>query len=186
MSNLITYSQQQLIKAISANNQAKYDQLAAEAETVELQKLLGVAFLQDVQNNPLTAPNVALLDGASFVDREGNTIEHKGLRFILAYLIYSEYVGTSYINDTFTGFVKKNRTESESISAGEVRRLQERNRNIALAAWEVTKQFLDINKADYPLWDCRIRKKLFTPKMYGVRTTKKDYRGSGNNIETLT
>lgn len=173
--SLLTFSQQQAIKAISANNEQKYNQLANEVEAVELQKLLGIALLQDVQDNPLTAENILLLDGSTFTDCKGNTIRQKGLRYILAYLNYSEYLGTSYVADTFTGFVKKKREEADTLSEGEIRRLQERVRNIALTEWENAKKFLDENYSNYPLWCKADEQKLYTPKIATVRKTKRTY-----------
>ena len=60
---LLTYSQQQAFKKISANNAQKYSQLAFEVENKELVDLLGVALLQDLQDNPTTEDNIKLLDG---------------------------------------------------------------------------------------------------------------------------
>ena len=180
---ILTYSQQQAIKPISANNQSKYDQLATEVEYLELQKLLGVAFLQDIQDNPLTADNINLLDGSDFVDCEGVTIHQKGLRYILAYLNYSEYLGSSFAVDTFTGFVKKTHENAQPIGEGETKRLQSRNREIALNEWYVVKQFLDENYLLYPLWCKSNEKKLYVPKITTLRKTRKDYYTPKINID---
>ena len=172
MSLLLSYSQQQAIKKISANNQSKYDQMAAEVEENELRKLLGVAFLQDVQDNPTDAANVMLLDGGTFTDSNGDELRFKGLRYVLAYLNYSRYIGESFVNDTFTGFVQKTRPDSETVSEGTIKRLQNENREIALAEWALIKKFLDIEYEDYPLWYSSRTKKPFIPRLFGVRKTE--------------
>jgi hypothetical protein len=168
---LITYNQQITYKKISANNQTKFAQIETEVENTELRDLLGVALLQDLQYNGSTAENVKLLAGTSFVNCDGNTIYHKGIRFVLAYLIYSRYIGESFVNDTFTGLVQKTRDDSEQLSEGQVRRLQENNRIIAMNEWLIIKEYLNLNPEDYPLW-CSVKsKKPFTPRITGVRRT---------------
>jgi len=172
MALLLSYSQQQAIKKISANNQSKYDQLAAEVEENELRKLLGVALLQDVQDNPTTAENVVLLDGGTFTDCDENEIRFRGVRYILAYLNYSRYIGESFVNDTFTGMVQKTRADAELLSEGTMKRLQNENREIALAEWDLVKKFLDAEYESYPLWNSNKTKKPFTPRLFGVRKTE--------------
>jgi len=173
MALLLTFSQQQAIKKMSPNNQGKYDQLAAEVEENELRSLLDVALLQDVQANPATPKNLKLLDGGSYKNYLGQTIKFKGLRYVIAYLNYSRYIGESFVNDTFTGMVKKNRPESELLSEGTMKRLKQENRQIAMAEWTLITEFLTLNSADYTLWIYANVKKLFTPRIYGVRKTAK-------------
>lgn len=181
---LLTFSQQQTIKEISANKESTYDRLATEVEEKELQDLLGVALLQDVQDNSGTTENVKLLNGSTFTDCNGNTIKHKGIRWILAYMNYSEYLGTSFVNDTFSGFTQKIRADSEQLSEGSIKRLQLSNRELALTQWQLTRSFLDENSSDYPLWIKAESRKPYTPKITGVRktltrkrvyTTRRDY-----------
>jgi hypothetical protein len=177
---LINWSQQTAIKKISANNQSKFAQIESETENTELRDLLGVALLQDLQENGATAANIDLIEGTDFVNCEGQTIKHKGVRFVLAYMIYSRYLGESFVNDTFSGFVQKNRTDSEQLSEGSIRRLQENNRVIAMSEWQLIKEFLDLNNTTYPLWNCTTSKKPYTPRFIGVRKTLT--RGT-NNID---
>ena len=170
---LLTYSQQQTIKKISANNQQKYDPLATDVEEKDLKKLLGVALLQDLQKSPNAANNVLLLDGDSFVDCNGNTVDQKGVRWMTAYLNFSAYLGNSFVNDTFTGFVQKTRQDAEILSEGAIKRLQLENRQIALTEWELIEAYLNENKDNFPLWVCTDSKKPFTPKFIGIRKTIK-------------
>jgi hypothetical protein len=173
MANLLTFAQQQTYKKISANNGGKYDQLAFEVENKELSDLLGVALLQDLQTNPATASNLLLLNGDTFTDCNGNTIKHRGVRFVLAYLNFSRYIGESMINDTFTGFVVKTRPDSEQISEGYIKRLQLENRSIALKEFEIIKEYLDSKTDIFTLWSCTSKRKPFTPRLTGVRKTIK-------------
>lgn len=171
MALLLSWAQQLAIKPISANNQSKYAQIAAEVEVKELRDLLGVGLLQDVQTNPTSAENVILLDGGSYENCNGQTITFKGLRFVIAYLNYAKYAGSGFITDTFTGIVQKNRPESQLISEGTMKRLINENREIALQEWELIKEFLDLNYETYTLWSSLYSKKPFTPRIYGIKKT---------------
>lgn len=169
---LLTYSSQVAIKKISANNQTKYTPLELEVENYELRDLLGTPLLQDLQQNASTAINVKLLDGTSFVNCDGNTIYHKGIRYVLAYLVYSRYISESFISDTFTGFVQKTREDAELLSDGRLKQLQEQARKIAMGEWQIIKEYLNLNSTDYPLWISTGSKKPFTPRFTGIRKTK--------------
>lgn len=171
MSLLLSFADQQTYIAISANNQNKYNQIAFEVENNELRDLLGVALLQDVQTNPATDSNIKLLSGTSFTDKWGNTVNHRGLKFVLAYLNYSRYLGESFVADTFSGFVQKNRPDSEQLSEGAIKRLQQNKREIALSEFELIRYYLDTNTDLFPLWNRVDSVKPFTPKFKGVKKT---------------
>jgi len=162
---ILTYSQQQAIKPISANNERRYLQIEKDTEELYLTQLLGTAFAQDVQAHPTNY--VALLDGVSF-DYCGQTIKQVGLRTILAYFVYAQYIGVSDIEDTFTGVVMQNRAETTHVSAGRIANLQNDNRQIAQQYWEVTKKYLNSNTATYPLW-CGQVSKPYSPKITTIR-----------------
>lgn len=170
MALLLSYSQQQAIKKISENNEAKYAQIALEVEESELRKLIGVHLLQDLQANPAEVNNAKLLNGDTFTCNEIST-KHKGLRFVLAYFNFSRYLGESYVNDTFTGFVKKKREESETLTEGEIKRLQNINRDIALTEWELIEKYLIANSTIFTKFCISETKKVYTPKIYGIRKT---------------
>ena len=171
MATLLSLVQQQTIKKISANNEAKYTQLATEVEDVELRDLLGTALLQDLQANPTSEANVKLLDEYEFEDCNGNTVKHKGLRYVLAYFNYAKYVGSSFIVDTFSGFKQQNTPNSDPVSEGTMKRLQTENNKIAMRSWELIKEYLDLNYTDYPLWNYTKSKNPTMPKFTFLRKT---------------
>jgi len=171
MANLLTFSQQIAIKKISQNNSVIFDQLCLEVESVELTKLLGYSLLQDLQANPATVDNAKLLNGCTFTDVYGNTATQKGIRFILAYFNFSKYIGESFIQDTMTGMVQKTRQDSERISNGDIVRLQQDARTIALTAWELVEQFLIQNSTLYPKWNIGQKLNPYTPKLSGLKKT---------------
>ncbi len=175
MALILTLTQQQAIKPISPNQKTGfYDQLASETEENELRDLVGDALKQDLQENASDENNEKLLDGDAFKDCDGNTIKHKGLRFVLAYYNYANYVSESYIEDTYTGMIRKTRNDSAAIDAGDVKRLQVKARQIAEKEWKLIKQYLEENEDEYPLYNVgRKRPKTHLPKFKGVRRTSR-------------
>jgi hypothetical protein len=171
MALILSWAQQIAIKKMSANNQQKYAALAGEVEELELKELLGISLLQDLQTNPTSTYNALLLNGTSFTNYMGQTVSHKGLRYVIAYLNYSKYIGESWINDTFTGMVSKKREESELLSEGSIRRLQDQARKQALTEWEIIKDYLNCNSSLFPLWLCGFSKTPYTPKFKGLKKT---------------
>jgi hypothetical protein len=178
--SIITLSQQQAIKQISPNwaNTAKltggvtnFDQLSNEVENKELNTLLGLEFYQWILANFTDANVLLLLNGTTYTNNAGNSITFKGLLYVLAYLNFSEYVVESHISDTFTGMKKKNTAESEHLSLGEIKNIQNRNRGIALQEFEVIKDYLDVNYLTYTLWKPCKSNKISKPYIYGIKKT---------------
>lgn len=171
MSNLLTFSQQIVIKKISSNNQARFDELCTEVERTDLKDLIGLALLQDLETNPTTANNKLLLDGTTFTNSLNQTVKHQGLRYVLAYLIHARYIGESFIKDTFTGMVRGNQENSEPISDGALKRLQNVSKEIALSEFELIKEYLNLNYTLFPLWLYVLSTKTYTPKFSSVSKT---------------
>ena len=165
---LINFDYQQRTKKISDNNQSRHPQLVDEVENSDLRKLLGDAFLYDIQIN--SSNYTDLLTGVEFYCC-GSKLKHRGLKFVLAYLVYAKYIGESFVQDTFSGFVQKNRQESETISDGTTKRLMQENRDIALSEFKIIEKYLNENSSTYTLWEGATTKKMFTPKFHTIRKT---------------
>ena len=140
---LLTYSQQTAIKPISKNNERFYPQLIADVEAMYLSRILGPVFAQKVQETPEDYED--LLNGSTF-DYCGEQVKHKGLRYVLAYYAYSEYVKNSDVSDTFTGMVQQNRVETTHLSTGRINALRDSALQIADQALELVKAFLNANE----------------------------------------
>jgi hypothetical protein len=166
---ILTLEQQQSFKPIRYDK--NYTQLAFEVEDLELVNLLGLDLLNYIQKNLLNAEIVKLLDGVEFTNMNGNTVSHKGLRYVIAYLNYSKYIAISDTSDTMTGFVQKTRTDAEVLSSGRIKILQEDNRKIALTAWEAVKEFILVS-GKYPLFRYSSNTKLYTPVIKAVFKTR--------------
>ena len=178
---LLLLSEQQAIKVISPNwaNAAKvtggvknYDQLASEVETSELVKLLGIGMLQAIQGEPESESFAPLLEGGEFTNCNGLVIKFKGLKFIIAYLNWSKYVAESFVSDTYGGMVSKKTDESQPLSSGDIKRLQSNAREIAMIEWDLLREYLNINKENYPMWLPNATKKVYQPKIYGIKRTQ--------------
>ena len=170
MALLLTYIQQKEIKPIGGLNNAnqvaigKYDLLAEEVESLELDKLLNSPLYQDVSANPLSYED--LLDGSEFKSCNDTTINHRGLRYVLAYLNYAQWSKESHVNDTSTGFTQKTRPDSELMSKGDRDNLYNHNREIAFNAWKLTEAYL--NQADIDLWNPKQSKRIKKPTFRGL------------------
>lgn len=169
---LVTFSEQQLIVPLSVHYERYYEQLANETEYNEIRELLGAEFLQDVENNPTTPDNVLLLNGANYTRPNGNNYIHKGLKYVISYLIYSNYIQTSDIKDTFSGFVQKNTDESTPAPYGRLKDRINYYRNLALNEFNYVKEFLDVNKLNYPLWNQCETKTPYKPKYKFMKNTQ--------------
>lgn len=153
---IVSYQKQQEIKPASENNQKKMEQIIQETESLEADNLLGSALYQDVDGN--SDDYTDLLEGSEFVDCRGNTIKHKGLYYVLAYLNYAAYIPESYIQDTFTGLVGKARPDSQNLSQGAINNLIKQNRKIGFNAWKLVEEYLNANSDTITLW-CRTNSK---------------------------
>jgi hypothetical protein len=172
MALLLSWAQQQAAKPFSLNSEPKYAQIASEVESLEVDKLLGSAFYQAVSADPTNADYVKILDEYEFTRADGvNTIKHKGLRYVIAYLNYAKYIGESHIIPTATGLRQKTTPESEPVGSGEIKRLQQEYREIAFNAFNLIREYLDLNTATYTLWDSDSDKKVQRPNFYSVKKT---------------
>lgn len=180
---ILSFAQQKGIKPISDNNQTKYAQIAGETEQNDLQKLIGIALLQDLQTNPATVNNVKLLDGDTFINCEGFSVKTKGLRYVIAYLNYVRYINYSFVSDNFTGFTKKTHPDSTVLSEGELNRIKNDCKEIALTEFELIKDYLIQNATNYPLFTfCSNKQKPYTPRIFGVRNTQKGNKINYDNV----
>ena len=171
MNAILSFETQQTIKPVSINNKSRYEQLIKEVESLEIDKLLGSAFYQDICKNPNNYTD--LLNGCSFVDCHGNTVEHLGLNYVIAYLVFDTYVRLSYITDTFIEFFKKTRPHSELLNIRYLKNLETKNREIAFNAFELIKKYLDLNSKKYAFWNCNSNKIVNNFKMYGIKNTRR-------------
>ena len=171
MEAILTLAQQQANKKISEKNSDRFNQLREECIYKELTEMLGASLINAIIANPTETRFVDILEAKEFEGLDGYNRKHAGIRNILSYLIYARYIGESDVNDTFTGLVRKNRTESESLSDGRIRLLQNDARDIAVSKFALVKEYLTINSTTYPEWKCGVDRKQFKPNFTTLRKT---------------
>ena len=171
MEAILSIAQQQANKKISEKNSDRFNQLREECIYKELTEMLGASLINSIIANPTETRFVDILEAKEFEGLDGYNRKHAGLRNILSYLIYARYIGESDVNDTFTGLVRKNRTESESLSDGRIRLLQNDARDIAVSKFALVKEYLTINSTIYPEWKCGVDRKQFKPNFTTLRKT---------------
>lgn len=144
-----TQNDQELIKPIDQNSWNKFPQLQQEVDFADLPQYLGYEFYQELKRN--ISDYQLLLDGGTYTI-SGVTYQFNGLKAVCAYLLYARYVKQSYINDTFSGFVKHTGDGFEKISAGEINSQYENYRSIAGQLWDDCVKYLrTINCPYFPV-----------------------------------
>ncbi len=165
MDKILSFEHQQAIKPCSVNNIEEWTQFRDEVVRSELRRLLGPVMAADIAAAPENF--TALLKGGT-LDYCGSEITHEGLRFVLAYMVYARYVTEQHLKDTFTGIVKKVRSEAESAGEGELRRLERGALQIANDEFALIDLYLCQNASTYPHYKKNIKspsrgKKIFEP-----------------------
>ena len=143
---LWTIAEQQAIKPLDKNNINKFGQLQIEVEANDIQKYLGFEFFQEIKRN-LSSYSL-LLDGGNY-EKEGKTYTFSGLKTVCCFLLYARYVRSSYINDTFSGFVEHTGDGFQRISKDEIKNQEERYLEIAGTLWDECIDYLQTINVPY-------------------------------------
>lgn len=123
-----------------------------DAQFVDVQKLLGMDFYNDIVRNPATTENAALLDGGDYTF-QSITYTNVGLKAVIVFYAYGRYVLEGSQTDTPFGHVIKTSENSIPVDILERKTKYKTNQQIAFNYWENVIQFLDRNATDYPLWE---------------------------------
>ena len=179
---ILNYDSINKIKPVSKNNKSKIEQIIKEVEDFEIEQLLGDALFQDVVNNYVDITiNTAhthdiwndLVDGCAFTNKEGKILKHNGLKNIITYLVYAEYVIEASISDTFSGIVEKTRTDSQQVSRATLENLRNKNREIGFNYYKLTREFLEINKDIYTNFNICKEKRVNNFNVTSITTSLK-------------
>lgn len=167
MDDMLSFDHQQEIKPCSANNLEEWMQFRNEVVRSELRRLLGPVMAANITAAPENF--TALLEGDT-LEYCGSEITHAGLRFVLAYMVYARYVTEQHLKDTFTGVVKKSRSEAESAGDGELRRLERGALQIANDEFVLVDLYLCQNATLYPDYKKNIKSPSRGKKIFeGIR-----------------
>ncbi len=169
MATLISYEEQQSIKPISENNAHRFGQIMFETEVKDIQPLLGVdlyqAMIQDREKEAAEREErFSDLIGGKIWETGGKVYNMRGLKYVLAYMFYANYMEQSSVADTFSGFVQHNFTESSQIDPIEKKRIVSMNREIAARYWDECKKYITANANIFPEFGNTER--VFSPKIF--------------------
>lgn len=151
MTPLITITDIRAVKSISLNTNeiAQLTPCILEAQDFDLRPLLGDEFYFAVADDLESYSD--LFNGSTYT-YNGNSYAHDGLKGILIYASYARYVANSNVIATATGFVNKTNQFSESVSEKTISRLIEQSRSAQQVITNRVLDYLNRNKAIYPLW----------------------------------
>jgi hypothetical protein len=169
--SILTFQQQTAVKPISDKNSLKFNQIVTEVINSDLVDMLGAAMVTAIQNDSTAERFTNILDSKTYENCNGNNVRFEGLRYVLAYLVYARYIKSSHVKDTFSGMVRQNRAESEFISDGTLRGLQQEAKDIAVAQFKLIEAYLQENSTVYPEWEKGVNRKQFKPRMINIRKT---------------
>jgi hypothetical protein len=123
-----------------------------DAQFLDVQKLLGERFYNDLIINSATTANAALLSGGVY-NYNGITYTNHGLKAVIIRYAYARYIlFGSFIDSPFSLVEKLSSQDSQAVSSTDKKNISKSNQQAAFVYWENVKLFLDRNAGDYPLW----------------------------------
>ena len=149
MALLWTYSEQQAIKPISANNEPKWEQIATEVQYVKLKEMIGADFHQDIISNPTGTYNALLIAGGTYT-KDGVTYTYAGLKAVLSFLFFERYIMEGDAQDTFAGFMQNDNENARHISFAQKKDIASNMRTLARNHWNDCYGFVCENSAEFP------------------------------------
>ena len=126
-------------------------QFIAEVEQLDIKRLLGDEFY--VAINADKSSYTDILEPKSY-SYGGYNYSHKGLYYVIAYLVHARYVTEGDQKDTYTGYVIKNNDFSENLSYAAKKNIAKDMREVGFSYWNEIKDFIIRNSSDYPLFEC--------------------------------
>lgn len=121
------------------------------AQFVDVQKLMGVDFYNDLIRNSTDANYISLLDGGDYT-YQGITYTNEGLKSVIVHYTYGRYLLLGSQTDTPFGYVEKLTNDSQPVDITQKKTTSKMYQTTAFNYWENVKLFLDRNADDYPLW----------------------------------
>ena len=122
------------------------------AQFLDLQKLMGTEFFNDMERNYDSVVYKALLNEGDYVF-EGTTYFNAGIKRVLVDYAYARYIILGSNQDTPFGQVVKQTNESMPSSKEDKKTIHKMNQQSAFGYWESVVNFLNRNASDYPLWN---------------------------------
>lgn len=157
-SELKTYN-----RNISTNiSDDKLNQFILDAQRFDIEPILGKAFYYELYNglasSPVDAKYTNVVDGTSYTDRNGYTVEFWGLKPVIAYFAIARLRSEAESFITRSGSKTKTRDQSERTGYKAIESQANDDRSKAVKYQDDLLVYLDLNRSTYPNWD------LYSPK----------------------
>ena len=138
------------------------NQFIQDAQFVDIQKLLGRDFYNDLIRNYTDDNYQTLLNGGDYT-YQSVTYTNVGLKTVIVHYAYARYVLEGSQIDTPFGAVLKLNPDSQPTSDGNKKTKAKSNQQTGFNYWENVMDFLDRNSDDYDLWtnNCVVQKGNF-------------------------
>lgn len=143
-------------------NTGTLNQHISDAQFIDIQKLLGVDFYNDLIRNSTDAKYQTLLNGGEYT-YQSNTYTNVGLKSVIVFYAYSRYILAGSQTDTPFGYVQKTNQNSQEVPQAQKRDISKQNQQTAYNYWENVQAFLNRNESNYSLWEnnCIVKKGTF-------------------------
>lgn len=172
LNNIIDLADIKEVRAVSSNiDEASIDPYISEAQSQELQPLLGpafyLAFVTDIDGGSPSPENTKLFEGGTY---ESGTLEifFRGVKEFLSYATFSRFVIRNNQQVTRFGVVQREVPESSPVSSAMANQERLDARAVMQGVQREISDFLDSQSSDYPLW----RRRSTTPTKQSFRFDK--------------
>tara|TARA_R110002049_G_scaffold309180_1_gene518124 strand:- start:14056 stop:14571 length:516 start_codon:yes stop_codon:yes gene_type:complete len=146
------FSENNRIISESNYNVKILNQHISDAQFVDVQKLMGIDFYNDLIRNSTSTEYQTLLNGGTYT-YNGKTYTNYGLKSVIVFYAYARYILMGSQTDTPFGYVEKNSQNSTPVNYQSKKSMFKINQQTAYNYWESVRLFIERNKEDYPLWD---------------------------------
>ncbi len=139
-------------------NQHIYD-----AQFIDLQRLMGSQFYNDLERNYDNTVYQSLLNEGDYTHLS-TTYFNAGIKRVLVDYAYARYVLLGSNRDTPFGLVVKQTNESVQTSIEDRKTIHKINQHSGFNYWENVVDFINRNSTDYPLWneaECIVKRGSF-------------------------
>lgn len=106
----------------------------------------------DMNANSTATRYQNLLNGTTYTNQAGNTVQFNGLKPALVYYAYARYLAAADVQVTRMGIRRKASEHSTPVDDKRLQTLIEQARSMGADYLEQARQFLNHHPADYPLW----------------------------------
>jgi hypothetical protein len=123
-----------------------------EAQDFDLKEIICRPFFFDILKNFQEVDYQKLIHGETYIDKDGNEIEYKGIKAVLVYFAYARYVFKGSVTDTGFGVVQKKNEYSDPISEKEKKDIRTSSRQDAMIYWKECEIYLNEKIELFPKW----------------------------------